>query len=131
MLGGAKLKFEPGADSNIGGATPPQKGLRRTLMYSILYVQYITCTVQHMYMYSTLHVQLHHMYMYSILYVQYIKCTCTVHYMYSTSYVHVQYNICTCRGVETLSQLPDILAYFCHSCPAPHQGWGQIHCNCI
>ena len=27
MLGGAKLKFEPGADSNIGGATPPQKGL--------------------------------------------------------------------------------------------------------
>ena len=24
------------------------------------------------------------------------------------------------RGVETLSQLPDILTYFHHSCPAPH-----------
>ena len=33
MLGGAKLKFEPRADSNIGGATPPQKGLMKTLNY--------------------------------------------------------------------------------------------------
>ena len=35
MLGGAKLKFQPSADSNIGGATPPQKGLTRTLSHSI------------------------------------------------------------------------------------------------
>ena len=26
----------------------------------------------------------------------------------------------TCRGVEIVSQLPDILTYFHHSCPAPH-----------
>ena len=39
-------------------------------------------------------------------------------------------NVCVCmyicRGVETLSQLPDILIYFHHSCPAPH-----IHVLCI
>ena len=37
MLGGAKLKFEPGADSNIGG-TPPQKGLTRTLVYTGVHI---------------------------------------------------------------------------------------------
>ena len=30
------------------------------------------------------------------------------------------YSVHTCRGVETLSWLPDILTYFHHSCPAPH-----------
>ena len=42
MLGGAKLKFEPGADSNIGGAIPPQKGLTRTLLWddhNFIYLQ--------------------------------------------------------------------------------------------
>ena len=29
-------------------------------------------------------------------------------------------SVCVCRGVDTLSRLPDILAYFHHSCPAPH-----------
>ena len=42
-----------------------------------------------------------------------------------TSHVHVHVtNIHTCiyihRGVEIVSQLPDILAYFQHPCPAPH-----------
>ena len=35
----------------------------------------------------------------------------------------MQYTVsgsCIDRDVETLSQLPDILAYFQYSCPAPH-----------
>ena len=33
------------------------------------------------------------------------------------------------RGVETLSQLLDILTYFHHSCPAPHILCIQLSCN--
>ena len=66
MLGGAKLKFEPRADSNIGGATPPQKGLMKTLNYRYTG----TCMYVHI-IYICIHVHVHvcmYMYMHT--------CTC-------------------------------------------------------
>ena len=41
----------------------------------------------------------------------YVNCT----YMYLHMIIHIIH-----RGVEIVSQLPDILAYFQHPCPAPH-----------
>ena len=39
----------------------------------------------------------------------------------STNYCHLDYNgLNPGQSVETLSTVQDILAYFHHSCPAPH-----------
>ena len=60
------------------------------------------------------------------MYVCVCKCECTYVCVYVYEYTHICMYVCAgvgvhmCRGVETLSQLPDILAYFHHSCPVPH-----------
>ena len=59
------------------------------------------------------------------MYVCVCKCECAYVCVYVYEYTHLCMYVCAgvgvhmCRGVETLSQLPDILAYFHHSDPAP------------